>query len=181
MSGCNSVISPGPFGLTPIQLSPNIFENVIWSVEQSDDLRIKVLDPTSGKIEISRRGSDDPTNPKWETDPAYLMEGLHHHHYAYISTPCSADGSGSNSLEGYYFVLIATEPSRAIVWLPDHKKFKKHILNGTIKGQIVGGGIVLEKPTKEFFDYIESGDHGLFFDWKNPIIIKKTKKSEPIK
>jgi len=171
-SGCNVVRSPVPFGLQPVHLSSNSFDNIIWCGEKYDDMRVKVVDPKSAKVEVGLRQSDDPAKPKWETHQGYLMAGIRH---TYISTPCAKDGSSSN---GYYFALIRHEPTKAIVWLPDRMKFRKHVLNGTIKGKVDSEDVVLETPTKEFFEYIESGDNGVFFDWQNPVIIKKTRRSE---
>ena len=171
-AGCNAVTSPVPFGLKPVQLSSNSFDNIIWSGEKPDDMRVKVIDPESAKVQVSIRQSEDPENPKWETHTGYFMAGLRQ---TYLSTACSEIGDSS---EGYYFVLVQNEPTKAIVWLPDRMKFRKHVLNGTIKGKVVREDVILDTPTKEFFEYIESGDHGVFFDWKNPMIIKKTRKSE---
>jgi len=147
-SGCNVVRSPVPFGLTPVQLSSNSFDNIIWCGEKPDDMRVKVVDPESAKVEVSIRQSEDPEDPQWETHQGYLMAGIRHQ---YLSTPCAEDGSSSN---GYYFALISNEPTKAIVWLPDRMKFRKHVLNGTIKGEVVRENVILETPTKEFFEYI---------------------------
>jgi len=48
---------------------------------------------------------------------------------------------------------------------------------------LAGQGLTKDvRPAKGAYgmlvEYIESGDHGVFFDWRHPTIIKKTRKSE---
>jgi len=71
----------------------------------------------------------------------------------------------------YHLALIEKEKDQIIIWTPDSSQFKKLVETQLLVGKLEkGGDVVLEKVTSEHLKLIMSGDKGVCFDWKKPIV-----------
>jgi hypothetical protein len=171
ITGCSAVVSPTPFGLVQPHLDSDEITGT-WLSEGEEACQITVYDPTNGILEVTINESSDPSRPKHRIFFAHLRFGKKWH---YVSVPMDEDGS---SKDGFTFACYHFTPSRIVAWIPDAKKFRQLIETGVIDGRIERGQLYINEVTPDLIDLVESEEHGLLFDWREPhMIYKKKEKS----
>ena len=161
-------MSPTPFGLKQPHLDSDAITGT-WESEGEKVCEITVFDPTNGVLEVTINESSNTNRPKNRTFYAYLRFGKKWH---YVSVPMDEKGS---SKDGYTFACYHFTPSKIVAWIPDAKKFRNLIETGVINGRIERGQLYINEVTPELIDLVESEEHGLLFDWREPLMIYKKK------
>jgi hypothetical protein len=52
-------------------------------------------------------------------------------------------------------------------------KFRDLVMRGILPGEVVKENVILGKITPELVEIIESEQHGLLFEWQEPLILRK--------
>ena len=76
----------------------------------------------------------------------------------------------------YFWARVKQGTDSIIAWLPDYKKFKALVEEGTLPGEVdsehsYGGAVMLGDLKPEHYQAIVSGEHGVLFDWEDPIVL----------
>jgi hypothetical protein len=138
-----------------------------WQDERGVVFDVTVLDKENAVLSVKFDDSGSSGKPKMRTVKARILVGRE---WKYASIPAAEAGS---DIDGYYFVCIHSVPTRTIIWMPDRMKFQHLVKEGIIAGELVQEGVILSEVTPELIDIVESGRHGILFDWQNPMVFKK--------
>jgi len=158
--GCAAVSSVGPVGEPPKELSERGWDGT-W-IYKDQAIMIKVLEPQKGFLQIA-----------WveEKEGSFKLESYR------VEIRESGDWLFGNVKEKegssrYYWALIKKDKGQIIVWFPDASEFAKLVQAGVLSGKVEkDGGVILEKFTAEDLKFALSGDKGVCFDWKRPMVL----------
>ncbi len=158
--GCAAVSSVGPVGEPPKELSGKEWDGT-W-IHKDQAITMKVLEPQKGFLQVG-----------WveEKEGSFKLESYQ------IEIRGSGDWLFGNVKEKegssrYYWALIKKDKGQIIAWFPDASEFAKLVQAGVLPGRMEkDGGVVLEKLTAEDLKFVLSGDKGVFFDWKRPLVL----------
>ena len=176
MSGCAYVTSPVIVGETPVDIASerNAWEG-IWLMGGKLPVTVKVLDGSNGVLQVGWIQDDADGNMSMETVHAHLREGGG---WMFV-TLSSPDGMEKD--EPLMWARIKRDDDLCILWLPCVTKFRPLVEQGILPGQIPvsedgtrqGRGVDLGELKAEHLGQIISGEHGLLFDWEEPMIFIK--------
>jgi len=159
ISGCASVSSVEPVGERPRELSPNEWEGT-W-IHKDHSVMIKISDKQKGLLRVA-----------WveEKGGGFKLESYE------VEMRESGEWLFGNVKENsasspYYWALVRKDEGQMTVWIPEPEQFTKLIQAGLLRGKTEkGGSVILEKLTSEDLKVILSGNKGIFFDWKRPLV-----------
>ena len=157
--GCASVSSVEPVGERLKELSQNEWGGT-W-IHKNHAITIKVSDKQRGLLQVAwveNKGG----GLKLESYEAEIRE--------------SGEWMVGNIKEKpdsdrYYWALVKKDEGQIIVWTPDPAQFTKLVQTDVLRGKLEkGGDVTLEKFTPDHLKVVLSGEKGLCFDWKNPLV-----------
>lgn len=156
LSACSMVYSPKPMGEAPVVLKADSWDGN-W-IHPEGVIAIKVTDSRKGEMEIS-----------------FVDDGAVEKHSILIKK--SGDwvfGSlkEENELPRYLWARLKKEGNQLLVWTPDSDKFKHLIEKKIIPGSLDSdGNIVLGELSSDNIKSIASSEHGVLFDWDEPMVL----------
>jgi len=156
--GCATVSCLEPVGERPKAISPNEWDGM-W-INKSHSITIKVLDEQKGLLQVA-----------WveEKEGGLKIESYQ------VAVRESGEWLFGNVKEtqdspSYYWALIKKDAGQIIVWPPDPLKFQKLVQAGDLRGKVERDNTILERLTPSDLKGILSGDKGICFEWRNPVI-----------
>ncbi len=157
--GCATVASVEPVGDRAKELFQDDWGGA-W-IHQDHPIMIKVADPRQGVLQVA-----------WaeEKGGRFVLESYQ------IEMRETGEWTFGNvkAKEGpapYLWALVKYEPGQIIIWTPDPAHFRKLVETGALPGKVdQGGDVALEKLSSEHLKVLMSGDRGVCFDWKTPIV-----------
>ncbi len=158
--GCAAVSSVEPVGERPKELTPSEWDGT-WIVK-NQSITVKVLEPQKGTIQVAwveeRKGRLELESFQVEIrESDNLMLG---------------NVKEEEGESRYYWALVRKDEGQIVVWYPDPSQFRKLVEAGTLRGKVEkGGSVVVEKLTREDLKLVFSGDKGVCFDWKQPMVL----------
>lgn len=158
--GCSAVSSVGPVGERPKELTPDEWDGT-W-ILKNQSITVKVLEPQRGTLQVA-----------WveEKEGRLELESFQ------VEIKESDDWMLGNVREEegssrYYWALMRKDGGQIIVWYPDPSQFAKLVEAGTLRGKVEkGGSVIIEKLAREDLKLVLSGDKGVCFDWKRPMVL----------
>ncbi len=158
--GCAAVSSVGPVGERPKELTRNEWDGT-WIVK-NQSITVKVLEPQSGTLQIAWV-EEKEGRLELESFQVEIRES---------DDLMLANVKEEEGASRYYWALMRKDEGQIIVWYPDSSQFGKLIEAGTLRGKVEkGGSVVVEKLTREDLKLVVSGEKGICFDWKQPMVL----------
>jgi hypothetical protein len=163
--GCAAVASVEPLGERPQKLSQDDWDGA-W-IHKDQPITIKVTDSQKGLLQVA-----------WaeEKGGRFVLESYQ------VELREAGDWTVGNvkAKEGpapYYWGLVKNDQGQLIICTPDPEQFTKLVQTGVLPGKVEkGGDVVLEKLTPEHLKVIMSGERGVFFEWKKPLVFLRVGK-----
>ncbi len=163
--GCAAVSSVEPVGERPKELTPSEWDGT-WIVK-NQSITVKVLEPQKGTLRVA-----------WVEEKGGRLElesfqvEMRESDDLMLGNVKEEEGASC-----YYWALVRRDEGQIIVWYPDASQFRKLVEAGTLRGKVEkGGGVVVEKLTREDLKSLFSGDKGICFDWKQPMVLYRVGK-----
>ncbi len=71
----------------------------------------------------------------------------------------------------YTWALVESEHHRLILWNPNYAKFVRLVGLGLLPGELDDDGLTLGELSPEHMELLTSEDHGVLFEWRDPIVL----------
>lgn len=178
--GCQSVTSYQPVGNEPATLDPAEWDGR-WLM-MGNWVPVRVADAENGIIEfgppeeaeeeeaqplrMSIRRSGDWLFLNISSEEIEKMEG---------GGDAEADPDEEKAPVTYLWGRVRNHQNQVTFWLPDFEKFRDLVEAGTLPGELPGGEqgdtVILKELTPEHLAMIIAGEHGVLFQWEEPIAL----------
>ncbi len=165
MFGCAAVSSVSPVGERPKELTRNEWDGT-W-ILKNHSITVKVLEPQRGTLQVAWV---DEKEGRLELE-SFQVE-IRESDDLMLGNVKEEEGASR-----YYWALLRKDEGQIIVWYPEPSQFRKLVEAGTLRGKVEkGGAVVVEKLTREDLKLLVSGDKGVCFDWKQPMVLYRVGK-----
>ncbi|MBM4275644.1 MAG: hypothetical protein FJ134_14460 [Deltaproteobacteria bacterium] len=157
--GCTTVTSVAPVGERPQELSPEDWAGTWISKEQP--IKIRVEEPRQGLLQVA-----------WVEEKGGRLQFDSYQ----VELRAAGEWTFGNvkAKEGpapYFWALVKNDEGQIIIWSPDPAQFRKLVQTGVLPGKVdQGGDVVLEKLTPAHLKAMMSGDRGVCFEWRKPLV-----------
>jgi hypothetical protein len=162
LAGCDYVASKRPVGDEPLPLVESEWSGA-W-FQGDGPVTVRVVDAEQGHLEVA-----------WveETGGEFVMETLEvflrrHQDWVFASFAGVEDDQPH-----LLWSRLGRDQDRVFLWWPRPAQFKFLVEQGLLPGTIEGDDVLLEKLAAEHLSLIASEEHGVLFQWDDPMTFRR--------
>lgn len=161
LAGCDYVSSVHPVGDAPLTVDEAEWEGT-W-LHADGPLTVRVADGQQGLLEVA-----------WveEEDGAFVLESIDVH-LRQFGDWTFASFSGVEDAPDLLWSRLVRDEEQVFLWWPRPEEFKRLVEAGLLPGKIEDDNVELAQLEAEHLAIIVSEEHGMLFEWDDPMTFNR--------
>jgi len=153
-------------GERTVDLIPEEWEGT-WLSPEGDVVFVTDVDPKEASILTSWVEEEDE-KLVLKKSVIYFGEAAG---WTFVSMPDQSE----SPVRHFWGRIERQQDETAVVWLPDHKKFEKLVVEGLLPGIVEAGDVHLSQLDSSHYLMIASEQNGILLNWDEPVVYRRIK------
>jgi len=164
LGGCNHVASTHPVGGAPLRLEEGEWAGS-W-LHSDGSLVVRVADAEKGLLEVA-----------WaeERDGEFVLESVDVYLRQFEDWTFASFAGVEDEESDLLWSRLGRDREQIFLWWPRPEEFKRLVEAGLLPGTVEDGDVLLERLETEHLAIIASEEHGVLFEWDEPMTFNRLK------